>query len=129
MHLGLGCMFVYTALYHQHSSPLHATRPALTCDSVDQLSLRPRQLRRLLEPLDRLVDLALLQAELGKSSNGDVAFWVDLECFFAQRVGAGDILLPLKESEGFVDEGEDVAGFPTKARTSMMPHRPTQRLS
>ena len=86
--------------------------PRLTSNSSYELALGSSQLGRLLEPSDRLVDLALLQRELGERSHGDVAVGVELKCFLAVCLGLDNVLFPLESREGFVDERKDVAGAP-----------------
>jgi hypothetical protein len=82
----------------------------LVRDRIHQLALGPGQLAALLEPLDRLVNLALLQRQLREGRDRDVAVRVDLEGFLAQRLGGANVLLPLEDGERLVDEREDVSG-------------------
>ena len=84
----------------------------VTSDGVDQFRLCPCELSRFLKPLDRLVDVARLQAQLGEGRDGHIAVGVDLERFFAQGLGLAAIPLPLEDGEGLVDEREDVSWFP-----------------
>lgn len=48
-----------------------------TGDGVCQFSLCPCQLSALFEPLDGIVNLALLETELGEGSDGHIAVGVD----------------------------------------------------
>lgn len=75
---------------------------------INQLWLASRQLRMSLEHLNRLVDLALLEAQLGKRRNCSLTFGVDAKGFIATPFGGGDVLFPLIECETFVDEGENI---------------------
>lgn len=54
------------------------------------------------------MDLALLQAELCKSGDGDIADFVDLECLLAKCLGTSHVVLPLEEGEGLVHERENI---------------------
>jgi hypothetical protein len=90
------------------------TRSVLVGDGVDELALGARKTARLLEPGDGVVNLALLERELGEGGNGNVAVGVDGKGLLAQRLGGANVLLPLEEGERLVDVGEDVAGLPEK---------------
>lgn len=84
----------------------------LTGVRIHQLSLCSRQRRTPREPLDRLIDPPLLQAELGQRGDRDVAVWVDVQRFFAECLSLTDFLLPLEEGQGLVHKGEDIARTP-----------------
>lgn len=76
---------------------------SLTSDSINQFPLRSRQFTALLKPLDRFVNLALLQAELCESRDCNVTVWVDVECLLAECFGGDDVLLPLEDGERLVN--------------------------
>ena len=117
--LGLRRVFIcQSALEHPFGPPSCVNlrdprkRRKLTGQSIDQLSLRPGQLPTLLKPLDRLVNLALLQRELREGGHGDIAVRVHFQRFPTQRLGLSDILLPLEDGKRLIDEGKDIAGLP-----------------
>lgn len=75
---------------------------------IHQLWLAPRELRLALEHLDRLGDLALLQAELRERRHCRLALRVDPQGLVAASLSGADVLLPLVERETLVHEREYV---------------------
>ena len=75
---------------------------------VDNLAFCPRQLGSTLKVLERLCDLSLLQQQLCHGGNSNVALWIDDERLLAQLLGIVEVVLPLEQRKGLVDEGQDV---------------------
>lgn len=61
------------------------------------------------EQLDRLRKFPLLERQLSKGGDGGITLVVVLECLPEEFFGFCDVLLPLVNSKGFVNEGEDVS--------------------
>lgn len=84
----------------------------LTSDSVDQFHLGPRERGALAEPLDSILDLTLLQAELSERCDGNVAFRVLLQGLLAELLSPGHVLLPLEDGKRLVHKRQYVARLP-----------------
>ena len=77
-------------------------------DGVDDLGLGASQLGSALEVLQSLGDLALLKEELGHGADSNVALGVDDESLLAEVLGLLEVVLPLEQGEGLVDQGQNV---------------------
>lgn len=77
-------------------------------EGVYDLAFCPRELGGALEVLEGVGDLALLKEELGHCGDGDVAFGVDDEGLLAQLLGLVEVVLPLEQGEGLVDQRKHV---------------------
>lgn len=75
---------------------------------IHQLRLAPRQFRLSLKHLHRLVDLALLQAQLGEGRHRRLALVINPQSFMTASLGSSNILLPLIQRQTLVHEWEDV---------------------
>lgn len=75
----------------------------------DELRLSAGQVGAALKVASSLLDLVLLQTELSKGGDADVALRVDLESVTADLLGLGEsVLVGLEDAEGLVDQRKDV---------------------
>ena len=80
----------------------------LVGERTDELRLASRQGSLPVEHLDRNIDLALLQRQLGKRGHGCLAFGVDLQRLPAQGLRRPKVILPLEQGKTLVDQRQDI---------------------
>lgn len=84
----------------------------LISQRIRQFRLAPRKICLPGKHLDSLVDLALLQAQLGECGHRGLALGVDPERLVAASLRRTDVLFPLIQSETFVDQWKNILRSP-----------------
>lgn len=77
--------------------------------SSNELRLSAGQIGAALKVTSSLLDLVLLQTELGERGDADIALGVNLERIAADLLSLGEpVLVRLEDAEGLVDQRKDV---------------------